>query len=79
MLVPGLADHTSRKQGSGGKPMANQYQRAFLAWPVLTDTAAKHAKITYVQMGDRLGIHHRPVRYVLSVIRITALKRSCHR
>jgi putative restriction endonuclease len=48
--------------------MANQYQRAFRAWPVLTETAAHHTKITYVGIGDRLGIHHRPVRYVLSVI-----------
>ncbi len=48
--------------------MVNQYQRAFLAWPVLTETAAHHTTTTYKQTGDRLGIHWRPVRYVLSEI-----------
>ncbi len=48
--------------------MVNQYQRAFRAWPVLTESAAQGTTITYVQMGDRLGIHWRPVRYVLGVI-----------
>jgi putative restriction endonuclease len=46
----------------------NQYQRAFLAWPFLTATASNHATITYKELGDRLAIHHRPVRFVLGVI-----------
>src|SRR4051794_32651460 len=52
----------------------NQYQRAFLAWPVLTATASNHGTITYKEVGDRLGIHHRPVRFVLSVIQDHCLK-----
>jgi putative restriction endonuclease len=48
--------------------MVNQYQRAFLAWPVLTETATQHTTTTYKEMGDRLAIHWRPVRYVLSEI-----------
>jgi putative restriction endonuclease len=48
--------------------MVNQYQRAAVAWPVLTETAARTSKITYVQLAQHLGIHPRPIRYVLGVI-----------
>ena len=46
----------------------NQYERAFLAWPVLTSVASSRGTITYKQLSDRIGIHHRPVRFVLGVI-----------
>jgi putative restriction endonuclease len=52
----------------------NQYQRAFLAWPVLTAIASSHGTITYKELGDRLGIHHRPVRFVLGVIQDHCLR-----
>ena len=47
---------------------AIQYQRAALAWPILTEVAVGGSKITYAQLAERLGIHPRPVRYVLGVI-----------
>ena len=46
----------------------NQFQRASLAWPVLTEAATKRETITYKEIGDQIGIHQRPVRYVLGVI-----------
>lgn len=54
--------------------MVNQYQRAAIAWPVLAETAAKRSKITYVQLAQHLGIHPRPIRYVLAVIQDHCLK-----
>jgi len=46
----------------------NQYERASRAWPVLTATASLGATISYADLAHRIGIHHRPIRYVLSVI-----------
>ncbi|MDG9669316.1 HNH endonuclease [Hahella sp. CR1] len=46
----------------------NQSERAFRAWPVLVQIAQRRETITYGELGDKLGIHHRAVRYVLGVI-----------
>lgn len=46
----------------------NQAERAFRAWSVLIGTAKKRENVTYLQLGNALGIHHRAVRYVLSLI-----------
>jgi putative restriction endonuclease len=46
----------------------NQNERAFRAWPILTGTASHGATITYSELAHRIGIHHRPVRFVLGVI-----------
>ena len=46
----------------------NHYERAFRAWPLLTDRAENRSKITYGKLAENLQIHHRPVRYVLGVI-----------
>lgn len=46
----------------------NQAERAFLAWPILTSHAQKRKTITYKELGDSIGIHHRVVRYVLGLI-----------
>jgi putative restriction endonuclease len=35
---------------------------------VLTTTASHGATITYAELSGRIGIHHRPIRFVLSVI-----------
>lgn len=51
-----------------------QYQRAALAWPVLTATAANESKITYLELPQRLGIHPRPIRFVLAVIQDHCLR-----
>ena len=48
--------------------MVNQYERAFRAWPALTETAEAHTKITYAQLAQHLGIHPRPIRYVLAIV-----------
>ena len=46
----------------------NHYERAFRAWPVLTGRAAERSTITYGELGEKLHIHHRPVRLVLGII-----------
>lgn len=46
----------------------NQAERAFLAWPILTKKAKSGETITYKELGDAIGIHHRAIRYVLSLI-----------
>ncbi len=46
----------------------NQSERAFLAWPILIKSAKKGETITYKKLGDKIGIHHRTVRYVLGLI-----------
>ena len=46
----------------------NQYERAFRAWPVLMAAAASRSRISYVELADHLGIHPRPIRYVLEPI-----------
>jgi putative restriction endonuclease len=48
--------------------MVNHVERAYRAWPKLIECAAGKTTITYGQLGDFLGIHHRAVRYVLAVI-----------
>lgn len=46
----------------------NHVERAYRAWPILTKRAQDRETITYGQLADMLGIHHRPIRYVLGVI-----------
>jgi len=51
-----------------GKTVAksvNHDERAAKAWPVLGKVAADSATITYGQLAKAIGIHHRPLRYVL--------------
>lgn len=46
----------------------NQVERACRAWPILAKRAASRSTITYGELGEALGVHHRAIRYVLSVI-----------
>lgn len=46
----------------------NQFERAYRAWPVLTDRAAQRRTITYGELADHLHIHWRPIRYALGEI-----------
>ena len=48
--------------------MVNQYERAYRSWQVLNEFAASSRCVTYGQLANRIGIHHRPVRYVLDLI-----------
>jgi len=48
--------------------MADQFARAAAAWPILAETARRHEHIEYGTLARRLGIHVRPLRYVLGVI-----------
>jgi len=48
--------------------MVNQYERAYRTWSILTQYAARKSSITYGQIGKRLGIHHRPTRFILDLI-----------
>jgi putative restriction endonuclease len=51
-----------------------QYERAALAWPVLTETAANESKITYLALSERIGVHPRPIRFVLGVVQSYCLR-----
>ena len=46
----------------------NHHQRAKLAWDILIDVAKRQHFIRYKELGDRIGIHHRAVRFVLAII-----------
>lgn len=46
----------------------NQIERAYRAWPVLVDVASKQSTITYGELANTLGVHHRAIRFVLGVI-----------
>lgn len=49
-------------------PKINQLERARLAWDVLIQVARTQNLITYKGLGDRIGVHHRAIRYVLGPI-----------
>jgi putative restriction endonuclease len=51
-----------------------QYERAAIAWPVLTEAAAAESTITYAALARHLGIHPRPIRFVLGVIQDYCLR-----
>ena len=46
----------------------NQSERAGRAWPILAEVAQNRGLVTYGELGRRLNIHHRTVRFVLSEI-----------
>lgn len=46
----------------------NQHQRAAKAWDILAMIAAANDFIRYKELGYRIGIHHRAIRFVLAVI-----------
>ena len=46
----------------------NQAERAYRAWPILTNCAAEGKTITYGGLGALLSVHHRAIRYVLGLI-----------
>ncbi|MBM0141456.1 HNH endonuclease [Pseudomonas cannabina] len=48
--------------------MVNQAQRAYHAWNTLISCAAQRTTITYGALGAAIGIHHRPIKYVLELI-----------
>lgn len=46
----------------------NQVERAYKAWPILAERAKNRRTISYKELGDAIGIHHRAIRFVLGVI-----------
>jgi len=46
----------------------NQYERACRAWPILAARAAAGKTITYGDLAKQLGMHPRPIRFVLGKI-----------
>lgn len=50
------------------KTKINQEERAYKAWNVLTNSAKNRSLITYKELGDKIGVHHRSIRYVLGLI-----------
>jgi len=46
----------------------NQKERASRAWPILVEIAAAKSTITYLELGQRLNLHRRVLRYVLAEI-----------
>lgn len=54
----------------------NQHQRAAKAWEVLIKVAEKKDFVRYKELGDKIGIHHRVVRFVLAVIQDYCLENN---
>lgn len=52
----------------------NHEQRAARAWPVLTRCAKVGESITYARLARAIGIHHRPLRYVLGRVQDYCLR-----
>ena len=46
----------------------NQEQRAYFTWTILTRCATNKQVITYGELGKKLNLHHRAVRFILEVI-----------
>ena len=46
----------------------NQAERARLAWDELISVASTRSTTTYGQLGSAIGVHHRAIRYVLSLL-----------
>lgn len=46
----------------------NQPERAYIGWEVLTHAAKNNEIIRYGKLAKAIGIHHRPLRYVLGLI-----------
>lgn len=46
----------------------NQEERAGKGWEVLTNIAKDRKLISYGELGKRIGIHHRAIRFVLGLI-----------
>lgn len=46
----------------------NQEERAAIGWSILSQVAINNELIRYAELGKKIGIHHRPVRYVLNLI-----------
>ena len=43
----------------------NQIERAYRTWPILTECAARSSTISYGELGDAIGVHHRAIRFIL--------------
>lgn len=57
--------------------MVNQIERAYHAWPILVDKAAKKKTITYGALASQIGLsHHRPLRYVLGILQDYCLEEN---
>lgn len=56
--------------------MVNQHERAYRTWNILTQYASNRSSITYGQLGKRLGIHHRPTRFILDLIQNYCLEEN---
>ena len=48
--------------------MINQAEKVYRAWNILTECAKQRKTITYKQLADLLGMHHRSVRFILGPI-----------
>jgi HNH endonuclease len=55
-------------EGLSKMAIVNQAERAFRTWSILTECAMNRGTITYGELGRRIGIHHRPIRFVLELI-----------
>lgn len=50
------------------KQTINWEKKAAVAWPILCQAAQERETLSYRQLADRLGMHHRPIKYLLDVI-----------
>lgn len=56
--------------------LVDQRLRAGRAWPILINYAKGRKIITYKELSKLIGIHHRPLRYVLSEIQDYCINRK---
>lgn len=54
----------------------NYAELAYKAWPILASVAKTRAAITYKELGDKIGLHHRTVRWVLGPIQDYCLEQK---
>jgi putative restriction endonuclease len=56
--------------------VVNQHERAYRTWNILMQSASNRSSITYGQLANRLGIHHRTIRFVLGLIQSYCLEQK---
>lgn len=63
-----LKRYVESLEGNPSEASINHHERAANAWPILTKYAEDGRTITYGQLAQLIGVHHRALRYLLDPI-----------